>query len=538
MDKRHHINVQILNPKNGNGYKADVIALHEGKQVFRDRFKLGLAKSRDNFAKRCIKFLKRQDLRITKREAERIIQEIESQILTELNRLESSGRGSAISTPGNGAHSQEVVKPKIELIKDVTLTDVHAALQEIVSSPYCGDILEEALATVLNIKRAKDGDDGLLWLLVVAVPSSGKTQTVMGVRYAEPFVYFLSSLTSHSFTSGYINPKTGVQAKHLLSVLDGKCLVIKDLTALFSQKYETVQQILGDMVDIYDGYYSKFTGTTGEMKHEVLFSLVACITTAAIHDHQSYIEKIGSRFLIYRIPPLTEEERDAGLKRLREKGRKQKIKEFERLASSYVHKVFTAALPDIELVNGQWKEIKPLSELLRRGRGIIRDGSVFQMEEPFRIQQQLKAMAISLAHVHERETVTDHEMEHLRRIVLFTIPYNRASILALFQNPANLTPQGGLTVKGCSQAMRLSDTWAEQLLKELETLEILEVDRSQKEHEYRPLPEFAPIIAQPIKPLDHIADAALKDEGQSLASPSPTEIPPGQAENLNAVSEV
>jgi hypothetical protein len=54
---------------------------------------------------------------------------------------------------------------------------------------------------------------------------------------------------------------------------------------------------------------------------------------------------------------------------------------------------------------------------------------------------------MSLAHVHGREEVTDHDMELVRRVVLSTLPLNRGSVLALFQDDRNLTNSAGLTVK-------------------------------------------------------------------------------------------
>jgi hypothetical protein len=105
-----------------------------------------------------------------------------------------------------------------------------------------------------------------------------------------------------------------------------------------------------------------------------------------------------------------------------------------------------------------------------------------------------------------------------------TIPPYRASVLALFQNPTNLTQKGGLTVTACVKAS-ISKSTAQERLTELVDLSILTKDASEKQHEYRPLPEFVDIVSRPIEPLDHLIDLTLQT--------SPGQPPGGLHQNSN-----
>jgi hypothetical protein len=118
--------------------------------------------------------------------------------------------------------------------------------------------------------------------------------------------------------------------------------------------------------------------------------------------------------------------------------------------------------------------------------------------------------------------ITEHEMELVRRVAISTIPPYRASVLALFQNPTNLTPNGGLTVTACVKA-NMSKTTTQDRLTELVELTILTKDASAKEHQYRPLPEFVDIVSRPLEPLDHLIDLTLQT--------SPGELPGGVHQN-------
>jgi hypothetical protein len=133
--------------------------------------------------------------------------------------------------------------------------------------------------------------------------------------------------------------------------------------------------------------------------------------------------------------------------------RPEKIAHYKLVCSSYAHALPNVDLPEITLTQGQGEALKRMATLLARGRAVsVSEPSVigdeesrkdFQIEESFRILTQLRALSIALALVHKRQEVTEHEIELVRRVVLSTLPLNRASVLTLFQNPENLTPEGG-----------------------------------------------------------------------------------------------
>jgi len=327
---------------------------------------------------------------------------------------------------------------KLETVthRTVNLTGVHCALQEWNSSPYCGDVLEITMATVLNAERKKDA---LIWPTIIGPPSTGKTETVSGVRY-EPTVYFLDSLTDRSFVTGFINTD-GSHPDDLLAELDGKCLLVKDLTPLFTGNEENTKAILGQLVAIYDGAYARYTGTRGKVEYASRFSYLACITPKAIQTHQRYIEQLGSRHLFYRIPSLSEQEEEEGMDLILEhEERGAKVESYGKVCSGYVHDLLSSAPSVVNTTRTQKKDLKVMARLLAKGRAIsIRDSpddldiQNYQVESPFRIISQLQSLVSNLARVHLREEVTDHEMAIVRRVVFSTLPQNRFLLFYLFQ---------------------------------------------------------------------------------------------------------
>jgi len=212
------------------------------------------------------------------------------------------------------------------------------------------------------------------------------------------------------------------------------------------------------------------------------------------------------------------------------------------VCSSYVHGLLSSSPSVVKITRTQKADLKIMARLLARGRAIsIRewpdeDIQNYQVESPFRIISQLQSLVVNLARVHLREEVTDHEIAIVRRVVFSTLPQNRASVLGLFQDPANLSAIGSLTVKRCATGVGLSDKGAERLLKGLKVLNVLEVDASKKEHEYRPRQEFSKLLTVPVQPLDHIADLAVPSS-EDRTDPSRTEPPIGQANILRSTAD-
>src|SRR5262252_365978 len=148
------------------------------------------------------------------------------------------------------------------------LKRIHATYSELTSSASSHDALELAIASVTSLGVSELDSTALVWLMIVGVPSSGKTETVLSLRGAES-VLFVDTMTENALASGYVDDK-GKKGPDLLDQIQTKhatALVVKDLTTLFSLRDENVKKILGDLQSVYDGEFVKATGTVGVQKY-------------------------------------------------------------------------------------------------------------------------------------------------------------------------------------------------------------------------------------------------------------------------------
>lgn len=390
------------------------------------------------------------------------------------------------------------------------LETIHTLLEDLTSSPSSHDMMELAMATATSLDVSQEDETPLVWMIIVGVPGSDKTQRVLTLK-ACGHTTFLDTLTVNSFVSGYVHKETGGGAKNLLPDLDGKCLIIKDLTTLFSQRSENVQKILGDLQSIYDGSYSKATGTVGVLSFESQFTILACITPQALKKHQGYMSSIGGRFLCFGVEALTESETEEGFGLIwNTEGRKDKVRTLEQLVVEHVADILTFPLEFQKETLDQQEVINTLAELMAAGRSVLEYGVVdggkrvianHQTEQPWRGTFQLRNLGRALARVHGRDHLTEHELEILRRVVLSSIHMAWGDILRM----APFHPDG-LTVGNVAAMSGLSEPWVRQKLTELVAVRILETAKVGNEQLYYPKAKYQALLSKPLVSLDHRQD--------------------------------
>jgi hypothetical protein len=233
---------------------------------------------------------------------------------------------------------------------------------------------------------------------------------------------------------------------------------------------------------------------------------------------------IGPRYLFYRILPLDPSQLQEGYD-IAWSGNERKIKmqQLKELVSAYVWQV-AKSIPDLKPETAEQRlMINKLAELLRHGRGAIRSELVFsekegktfsyyqiaevQIEEPWRALQQIQVLARSLAVIHKRDHITDHELELVRRVVVSSMPVDRAEVLSLFQRE-DIKKQGGtLSRSMCADLINKGYTQAQRILTELKAVGLLEESKEDdNKYIYRPASKFKDLVIRPVNDLDHVTD--------------------------------
>ncbi|MFC1710408.1 hypothetical protein ACFL0F_01985, partial [Patescibacteria group bacterium] len=218
-----------------------------------------------------------------------------------------------------------------ETPKGVNINKVVETIQSVCTLP--DELIKTALAISISSKLNLSSS---LWLMIVGVPSSAKTDLVNFLKSFR-LTYFIDTLTQNPFASGFKGAK-GVKTYDLLPELNGKCFIVKDYTTIFSLNDETVKKLLGELVSIYDGEFRKFSPTRGLKKYTTNFSHIGCITPSALNRHAKYMNIIGPRFMFYRIPKLNDKNSKKGFKIAWQDDRKGDLKKVRKYVRSFLNR--------------------------------------------------------------------------------------------------------------------------------------------------------------------------------------------------------
>jgi hypothetical protein len=271
-----------------------------------------------------------------------------------------------------------------------------------------------------------------VWMFLVAPPGGAKTETLVAATGLQ-HVYLTSSLTPHSLISG-ANFK-GDQDPSLIPALNGRVMIIKDFTSILSMRDAEKDEIFGILRDAYDGRCGKTFGTGVRREYESRFTILAGVTPR-IYDLTQHHHSLGERFLKCTTGDnlVHESEEEIILKAIDNIERDTAMKwELQDVVTAFITKhgldrpVAPGALPGLPV------ELKTklvhLGMFGARLRGTVsRDQyradlmtSRPSAEIGTRLGVQLAKFARSLALVHGRTQVTEHEYQLVKKVMLDTV---------------------------------------------------------------------------------------------------------------------
>ncbi len=181
--------------------------------------------------------------------------------------------------------------------------------------------LHLTLATVV----ANYLDEDPVWLVLVAPPSSAKTELVSALGDLDDA--FLRSTTTIPGLACYNaqSGKGGLLHRFRQRGNDERfgIIAIKEMGTMLAQAGEDRDRVntFDALREVYDGRWSRELGTAGgvEIPWTGRAGLVAACTEV-IDDYASVLASMGDRFLLYRFPAATREDRYAMCQRIVERG--------------------------------------------------------------------------------------------------------------------------------------------------------------------------------------------------------------------------
>ena len=316
-----------------------------------------------------------------------------------------------------------------------------------------------------------------VWLLVIAPPSTAKTEILTAVGRSEGAL-LISGFTRATLVSG-LPKKKGMKEPSLVTRINGKTLVVKEFSSVLSMYSEEQAQVLTQLREIYDGHLYRSFGNGKEVLFEGKAGLIgAC--TPAWDRHHAVVGSLGDRFILYRHHSPDPEA--AGLKSLKEQFGHEKIMR-EELANIYSEFLGQfRPMPDFQFINNDQVDFKisQLATFCAHGRCTVeRDrytqaiSYIPESEGPPRMAKQLKSLGVGVALAHGKNEIDDAVYSIIKRVGMDLIE-SRRTILLKYLWSENLTEFVGWgTTRDIADACELPATSAKYILEDLQLAGLL-----------------------------------------------------------------
>ena len=158
------------------------------------------------------------------------------------------------------------------------------------------EVLEILFATMIANRMGGDP----VWLFIVNNSGGSKSELIMSLDDVEN-VTSLSSMTQNTLISG-METKGGGDPS-LIPKLNGRVLLIKDYTTIFSMDKNQQNEITGQLRDAYDGKAAKMYGNGQSRYYESTFGLISGVTPE-IERFSEGATALGERFVRFRMREL------------------------------------------------------------------------------------------------------------------------------------------------------------------------------------------------------------------------------------------
>lgn len=289
--------------------------------------------------------------------------------------------------------------------------------QELVLGPNQKQHFDIFMAAIVGTLKTEGRP---LWVLFVGPPGSGKTLPMLAAQYA-PCTYACSAFRPTSLISGW--GLKGGEDMSLLPRLDGRILMVKDMSSLLTQNKDLVLEVFGLLRDIYDGSCTKVFGTGVERTYAVRFGFLGA-ATPDIDASWALNQRLGERFLRYRVRASLEEvyaKIDHTLANVGNENQQDALIETATLGYlRYLLDTNTKLWPQMS----NPKRIGRLAQLgailrtsVNRTQRNNQVAVLPEWEEATRYGKQLLKMALALAYVRGKEADDDEEFEDIKTLV-------------------------------------------------------------------------------------------------------------------------
>jgi len=250
------------------------------------------------------------------------------------------------------------------------------------------------------------------WVLLVGAPSSGKDTHLELIR-DDRLSVFVTRTTDNALLPG--TASDDVELHSLFEEINGKVLVFPDLATVLGEKESVVNKFFG----LHTGAYGKdevavFSPGGGLKRISTRYSCLWGITPHLYRAHVSQLNRMGNRFLVYKLPHSDDPMWESNSQGEFDLDRKKK------LMISRILSCKGKPLPSLDESLLKW--IEQQAAAVVRARCIYWADDIDDVESVARLANQMRNLARLRELFSGKRSFEDH-VAFLRAVTMGTIPY-------------------------------------------------------------------------------------------------------------------
>jgi IclR helix-turn-helix domain len=368
----------------------------------------------------------------------------------------------------------------------------------------------EPLHVVLAVVAANQLEGDPVWLLLVAPPSSLKSEIIRALIKL-PAVYPLSSLTAQTLASGY-EGQNGREPSLLLKLREQRkrVLTLKDFTTVLTMHRDKRAEILSQLREVYDGQYRKEFGTGKVVDWNGKLGLIAGVTPV-IDTQYTVTQLLGERFLLYRLVP--DDPVSVAQRAIQQQGTESAFRnEIPEVVARFFQGLTFVQVDIPEPIESRLAALAAFTARARSGVMWSPQGEIEYIpapEGPGRIAKQLATLAKGLAIVRETTIVTAADYLTLFRVAEDTAPAQRRTFIDCL---VKLDADGPQETKVIADATGYPSSTTRRYLRDLAAMGLVDRSSVEKNRDQWALSDLAVNFLRDASPVGLLEDELLSSD--------------------------
>ena len=361
-------------------------------------------------------------------------------------------------TQGNALHQEGDRVRRVGTVP--TMDDIRREVGSyMILGPGNAEIVDLMLAVALSQEV-----DRPLWLMVVAPPSSGKTEMLKLISTVTGY-HHIPALSTRYLFSGHSDAQGGFMIRE---VRRKGLLAFPDFTTVLSMNPTARREVFNQLRVIHDGEAGRGTGidTGGTRIWRGKVAVVACVTDT-IERFREQSNDLGERFLYYVFHPRNPEYGELAGMLTSPSARKSVQAKVKQL----VHRR-KSAVASVQISGASGARLLAMAGFVGRARApVVRERSTHEIshvhpaEMPYRVNGGLSTLYRCLFVI--RDGDIDGSMRIITSVALSSVPASRVDVFRAISS-------GGRTVKSIAETVGLPETTVRRTVEDMEAQQLLE----------------------------------------------------------------